>query len=56
MILPLWQRGVGGVGWLWLWLIPGILGVGGAGLWLYRRGFRNRHLGWSLMGWQAAGP
>ena len=50
MILPLWQRGVGGVGWLWLWLIPGILGVGGAGLWLYRRGFRNRHLGWSLMG------
>jgi signal transduction histidine kinase len=40
----------GGVEWLFLWLIPGLIGVSGAGLWLYQRGLRSKRLGWSLAG------
>src|SRR5512145_1732263 len=50
MISPLWAERCGGVEWLWLWLIPGLIGVSGAGLWLYRRGLRSKRLGWSLAG------
>jgi len=38
------------VEWLFVWLIPGWLSIGGAGLWLYRRGLRRKRLGWSLIG------
>lgn len=39
-----------GVEWLSLWLIPGLLSVIGAGIWLYRRGLRSKRLGWSFAG------